>query len=85
MTELDTIEEQTPFYRLVHGHYGLAVTYWALFLIPAAAFFYTGSIADRLSEVDEIMVYPGVFPGEGTDGGATQVRAVASAPSNWTE
>lgn len=45
MSEIESIEEQTPFYRLVHGHYGLAATYWVLFLLAAAGFFVTGSLA----------------------------------------
>lgn len=33
------------FRRLVTGHYGLALTYWTLFLVAAALFFVFGSLA----------------------------------------
>ncbi len=39
------MENTTPFQRIVGGHYGLALTYWILFLIGAALFFVFGSLA----------------------------------------
>jgi hypothetical protein len=39
------LQQQTPFRRLISGHYGLALTYWTLYLIPAVAFFVAGSAA----------------------------------------
>jgi len=39
------MENTTPFQRIVAGHYGLALTYWILFLIGAALFFVFGSLA----------------------------------------
>lgn len=44
-TDPDCLTQETPFSRLVHGHYGLASTYWALFLLGAALFFVFGSLA----------------------------------------
>lgn len=40
-------EHQPPsfFHRLVKGHFGLALTYWALFLSASAVFFVVGSVA----------------------------------------
>ena len=43
--ESNSLETQTPFSRLIHGHYGLAATYWTLFLIGAVLFFVFGSAA----------------------------------------
>lgn len=39
----------TAFQRLISGHYGLALTYWILFLTGAATFFIFGSmtVAER--------------------------------------
>lgn len=37
--------EKTPFQRLLGGQYGLALTYWVLYLIAAVLFFVAGSIA----------------------------------------
>lgn len=37
--------QQHPFRRLIAGHYGLALTYWVLYLIVAVAFFIAGSAA----------------------------------------
>jgi hypothetical protein len=42
--DTNTDFEKTPFQRLKAGHYGLALTYWILYLIVAALFFVTGSI-----------------------------------------
>lgn len=39
------MEESTPFQRIVAGHYGLALTYWTLYLIAAVLFFVFGSMA----------------------------------------
>ncbi len=44
-SDTDTLQDQPPLIRLIHGHYGLAVTYWLLFLLAAAAFFVTASMA----------------------------------------
>jgi hypothetical protein len=44
-TDPDSLTHETPFSRLVHGHYGLAATYWALYLLGAALFFGFGSLA----------------------------------------
>jgi hypothetical protein len=41
----DSLTHETPLSRLVHGHYGLAATYWALFLVGAVLFFMFGSLA----------------------------------------
>lgn len=35
----------SSFQRMTRGQYGLAVTYWTLFLVGMLAFFVTGSIA----------------------------------------
>lgn len=35
----------SPFKRLIQGHYGLALTYWSLFLSMSAVFFVLGSAA----------------------------------------
>lgn len=39
----------SPFKRLIQGHYGLALTYWSLFLSMSAVFFVLGSasVADQ--------------------------------------
>jgi hypothetical protein len=37
--------EQSPITRLIRGQYGLALTYWLLYLIVAVAFFIAGSMA----------------------------------------
>lgn len=40
------VDVQPSFFRrLVTGHYGLALTYWTLFLVAAALFFVFGSLA----------------------------------------
>ena len=39
------VEDRTAFSRLINGHYGLALTYWLLFLLAAAAFFLAASAA----------------------------------------
>ena len=44
-TDPDSLNQETPFSRLVHGHYGLAATYWSLFLLGAGLFFAFGSLA----------------------------------------
>lgn len=36
---------ENPFKRLISGQYGLAVTYWTLFLIASALFFASASVA----------------------------------------
>ena len=40
-----TGHSMTPMQKIIVGHYGLALTYWLLFLIGAALFFVFGSMA----------------------------------------
>jgi len=35
----------SPFHRITSGRYGLAATYWTLYLVAALVFFVAGSIA----------------------------------------
>lgn len=44
MTQLPELPS-SPFRRLVSGQYGLALTYWVLYLIVAVLFFVAGSAA----------------------------------------
>ncbi|MGM0634388.1 MAG: hypothetical protein ACQETO_14610 [Pseudomonadota bacterium] len=41
----DQTSRRSLFHRLVTGHYGLAATYWTLFLVGAVLFFIFGSLA----------------------------------------
>lgn len=45
MSQQPEVKQLTLFQRLVAGHYGLALTYWLLYLIVAAIFFVAGSAA----------------------------------------
>ncbi|MBU2098572.1 MAG: hypothetical protein KKD00_07400 [Gammaproteobacteria bacterium] len=45
MNQSPELQPPTPFKRLVQGHYGLALTYWVLYLVVAAIFFIAGSAA----------------------------------------
>ncbi|MDO8909923.1 MAG: hypothetical protein Q7W55_15670 [Pseudohongiella sp.] len=45
MSHRPELQQPSPFRRLVSGHYGLALTYWILYLIVAGIFFVAGSAA----------------------------------------
>jgi hypothetical protein len=45
MNQQPGLKQPTLLQRLVSGHYGLALTYWMLYLVAAVIFFVAGSAA----------------------------------------